>query len=60
MTASSDLDLIVINDVTRPGVGFAHDTNAVTIIDRDGGQCELGLAPKSTIAAGVLDADDMP
>ena len=26
------LDLVVANDVSAPGVGFGHDTNAVTIV----------------------------
>ena len=30
------LDLIVANDVSAPGVGFQHDTNAVTILRRGG------------------------
>ena len=34
--AASDLDLIVANDVSAPGVGFDHDTNAVVILGADG------------------------
>ena len=30
------LDLIVANDVAAPGVGFAHDTNAVVLVGRRG------------------------
>jgi phosphopantothenoylcysteine decarboxylase/phosphopantothenate--cysteine ligase len=48
-------DLMVVNDVTREGVGFTVATNAVTILDRDGGRVEVPLAPKSTIAHAVLD-----
>ncbi len=48
-------DLMVVNDVTREGVGFTVATNAVTILDRDGGRAEVPLAPKSTIAHAVLD-----
>ena len=29
---SKNLDLIVANDVSAPAVGFAHDTNAVTLL----------------------------
>jgi len=54
--AAKGIDLVVVNDVTAPGVGFSHDTNAVTILDRDGGRSDVALAPKSTIAAAVLDA----
>jgi phosphopantothenoylcysteine decarboxylase/phosphopantothenate--cysteine ligase len=31
-----NLDLMVANDVTRPGAGFDHDTNIVMVIDRFG------------------------
>ncbi len=34
-----NLDLIVANDVSAPGVGFQHDTNAVTLV-RPGGQAD--------------------
>ncbi len=27
---------MVANDVSAPGVGFEHDTNAVTVLGRDG------------------------
>ena len=50
------LDLIVANDVSAPGVGFEHDTNAVTIIDRDGMVQNVPLADKRHVAAAVLDA----
>ncbi|HTW99623.1 MAG TPA: bifunctional phosphopantothenoylcysteine decarboxylase/phosphopantothenate--cysteine ligase CoaBC, partial [Acidimicrobiales bacterium] len=50
------VDLVVANDVGAPGVGFAHDTNAVTIVGRDGSSRQVALAPKRTIAAAVLDA----
>jgi phosphopantothenoylcysteine decarboxylase / phosphopantothenate---cysteine ligase len=53
---SKDLDLIVVNDVSKPGVGFGYDTNAVTILSRDGGRRDVPLAAKSEIADAVLDA----
>ena len=40
------LDLIAANDVTKPGSGFAVDTNQVTIIDRSGAAEELPLLSK--------------
>ena len=30
------VDLLVVNDVSAPGAGFDHDTNAVVILDADG------------------------
>ena len=50
-----DLALIVANDVTAPGSGFAVDTNQVTIIDRSGAAEELPLLPKYDVAHRVLD-----
>ncbi|MCU1504848.1 MAG: coaBC [Ilumatobacteraceae bacterium] len=49
------LDLIVANDVAAPGVGFQHDTNAVTILGRGALQCTVPLADKRTVAVAVLD-----
>ena len=53
---SKNLDLIVANDVTAAGVGFEHDTNAVTIVAADGLVTKVALASKTTIANAVLDA----
>jgi phosphopantothenoylcysteine decarboxylase / phosphopantothenate---cysteine ligase len=49
-------DLIVANDVSAPGVGFAHDTNAVLIVTADGLTIPVPLADKGDIAAAVVDA----
>ncbi len=49
-------DLIVANDVSAPGVGFGHETNAVTIHAADGSQTQVALSEKSQIAHAVLDA----
>ncbi|MGA8295417.1 MAG: bifunctional phosphopantothenoylcysteine decarboxylase/phosphopantothenate--cysteine ligase CoaBC [Acidimicrobiales bacterium] len=51
-----DVDLMVLNDVTQPGTGFSHETNAVTLLYRDGSVTEVAMAPKPTIAEAVLDA----
>ena len=50
-----NLDLIVANDVSLPGVGFAHDTNEVTIIGENS-KWTLPLSDKRIIADGILDA----
>lgn len=47
-------DFVVANDVTAPGVGFNADTNAVTIIDRDG-EVSIARTLKSEIAKVILD-----
>ena len=53
--ASKSLDLIVANDVSAPDVGFSHVTNAVTILDSEGGAEETGLLSKAEIATRVID-----
>ena len=50
------LDLIVANDVSAPGVGFEHDTNAVVIISATGSRLDVPLADKRVVAGAVLDA----
>jgi phosphopantothenoylcysteine decarboxylase/phosphopantothenate--cysteine ligase len=47
-------DLIVANDVTQPGAGFEVDTNAVTIVSRDGTE-ELPVQSKTAVASQILD-----
>jgi phosphopantothenoylcysteine decarboxylase/phosphopantothenate--cysteine ligase len=49
------LDLIAGNDVTRPGSGFAVDTNQLTIIDRSGAAEELPLLSKYDAAQRLLE-----
>ncbi len=51
-----NLDLIVANDVSQPGVGFQHETNAVTLVRRGGFITTVDLADKRAIASAVLDA----
>lgn len=53
--ARKSLDMVVANDVSRPGVGFDGDTNAVTIFNAGGSRKELPLGSKAEIAAGILD-----
>jgi phosphopantothenoylcysteine decarboxylase / phosphopantothenate---cysteine ligase len=50
------LDLIVANDVSAPGAGFEHDTNAVVILSADGTEQDVALADKRAVARAVLDA----
>jgi phosphopantothenoylcysteine decarboxylase/phosphopantothenate--cysteine ligase len=50
-----NLDLIVANDVSAPGVGFEHDTNAVTILRSDGTRRTVELTVKRAIADAILD-----
>jgi phosphopantothenoylcysteine decarboxylase/phosphopantothenate--cysteine ligase len=51
---SKNLDAIVVNDVSREGVGFDSDRNAVTIITHDE-VVEVPETTKSEVAQRVLD-----
>jgi phosphopantothenoylcysteine decarboxylase/phosphopantothenate--cysteine ligase len=48
-------DLIVANDVSAPGAGFEHDTNAVVIV-APSATTPVELRDKRAIAHAVLDA----
>lgn len=52
--ARKNLDMIVANDVTRPGAGFDVDTNIVTLITKDG-QEALPMMSKTEVAQRILD-----
>ncbi len=49
------LDLIVANDISRSDAGFDVETNAATILKRDGSRVELPLQSKRELADRVLD-----
>jgi phosphopantothenoylcysteine decarboxylase/phosphopantothenate--cysteine ligase len=50
-----DLDLIVANDVTAPGIGFESAENAAEIIGADEAVTSVGPAPKRVVADAILD-----
>lgn len=51
---SKNLDMIVANDVTKPGAGFDVDTNIAMLITRQK-QTELPLMSKRALADAILD-----
>jgi len=53
--ASKSLDAIVVNDVSRKGIGFDSERNAVTILTRDEA-VEVPETTKWEVAQRVLDA----
>jgi phosphopantothenoylcysteine decarboxylase/phosphopantothenate--cysteine ligase len=53
--AAKHLDLIVANDVSQEGAGFACETNRVVLLDPDGGVDELPLLSKREVAQRILD-----
>jgi phosphopantothenoylcysteine decarboxylase / phosphopantothenate---cysteine ligase len=52
---SKKLDLIVANDVTQEGAGFALDTNIVTLIGADGHAHSYPKLTKDEVADLILD-----
>ena len=50
-------DLIVLNDVSDPKIGFESTDNAVTLIDRET-EAAVPLASKDSIAISILDKVD--
>jgi len=53
--ARKGVDLLVVNDVSAPGTGFDHDTNAVVILEAAGSAQEIPLTSKDAVANAVLD-----
>ena len=52
--ARKGLDLIVANDVTRPGAGFAVETNVVTLLAPGAAPEPLPLLPKAEVARRLV------
>ena len=53
--ASKNLDMIVVNDVSKKDAGFDVDTNRVNFILKDGSNEELPLLSKEEVANRLLD-----
>ncbi|HTJ43011.1 MAG TPA: bifunctional phosphopantothenoylcysteine decarboxylase/phosphopantothenate--cysteine ligase CoaBC [Kofleriaceae bacterium] len=51
---SKNVDMIVANDVTEPGAGFAVDTNRVVVVEA-GGDTPLPAGTKREVAHWILD-----
>jgi phosphopantothenoylcysteine decarboxylase/phosphopantothenate--cysteine ligase len=52
---AKNADMIVLNSLRDAGAGFGHDTNKVTIFDRDGGQYDFGVKSKDAVARDIVD-----
>ncbi|MDO8055461.1 MAG: bifunctional phosphopantothenoylcysteine decarboxylase/phosphopantothenate--cysteine ligase CoaBC [Candidatus Hermodarchaeota archaeon] len=53
---SANADLIIANDVSRPGVGFETDTNELFVVDPSKKVVKITMTLKSKAAHQVLDA----
>lgn len=52
--ARKGLDAVVVNDVSRPDIGFDAEDNEVTIVTATGERA-VPRGPKSSVAAAILD-----
>lgn len=52
--AAKGVDLLVVNDVTEPGAGFDHATNAVVILEPGEAPEEVARASKEEVARVIL------
>jgi phosphopantothenoylcysteine decarboxylase / phosphopantothenate---cysteine ligase len=50
-----NLDMIVLNSLQEEGAGFGHDTNRITIIDRNNNIDKFELKSKEEAARDILD-----
>jgi hypothetical protein len=46
--------MIVLNSLSDTGAGFGHDTNKITVFDKDGGEVEYPLKSKKELAADLV------
>lgn len=50
-----NLDLIILNDVSRQDIGFSSDENEVSVFDKDGFRAKFDKAPKPLIARQLME-----
>ncbi len=53
---SKNFDLIVLNSLNDAGAGFGHDTNKITMIDRNGSVKKFDLKSKKEVARDIVSA----
>lgn len=51
-----NFDLVVLNSLRDPGAGFRHDTNKVTLLNRQGQTRIFEVKPKAEVARDIVDA----
>lgn len=53
--ARKNFDYIVLNSLNDPGAGFAHDTNKITVIDKEKNVQHFDLKSKDEVAQDILN-----
>jgi phosphopantothenoylcysteine decarboxylase / phosphopantothenate---cysteine ligase len=51
---AKNLDFIVLNSLKTTGAGFGHDTNKISIIDRNGRKKDFALKSKQEVAEDIV------
>jgi phosphopantothenoylcysteine decarboxylase/phosphopantothenate--cysteine ligase len=52
---SKNADLIVLNSLNDEGAGFGHDTNKITIFEKNGHEIAYDRKPKQQVAKDIVD-----
>jgi phosphopantothenoylcysteine decarboxylase / phosphopantothenate---cysteine ligase len=52
---SKNADMIVMNSLKDEGAGFGHDTNKITIFEKDGQELNYERKPKQQVAKDIVD-----
>jgi phosphopantothenoylcysteine decarboxylase/phosphopantothenate--cysteine ligase len=53
--ADKSLDLVVLNDVSRPEIGMGSEDNEVSIFDAGGLVAHVAQQPKALVAEALLE-----
>ena len=52
---SKNADLIVLNSLSDKGAGFGHDTNKITIFDKQGNEYQFDTKSKKAVATDIVN-----
>ncbi len=52
---TKNADFIILNSLNDAGAGFGHDTNKITIFDRQGNEYAFGIKSKKEVAADIVN-----
>ncbi len=52
---TKNADMIVLNSLNDTGAGFGHDTNKITIFDKQGNEYPFDLKPKKEVAKDIVN-----
>lgn len=52
---TKNADMIVLNSLNDTGAGFGHDTNKITIFDKQGNEYKFDTKPKKEVAKDIVN-----